>query len=119
MLVTSNIPVRQENGGRRSIRRLPSPARVTGYAVLETTKSWNLESLGNYKVLETAKPWKLRSLGNYEALDTSISSAVMPDILIHGAILQMRSCDEISVSDGLRFAKPHRNPHPYLCTSAS
>ena len=102
MLVTSNIPVRQENGGRRSIRRLPSPARVTGYAVLETTKSW-----------------KLRSLGNYEALDTSISSAVMPDILIHGAILQMRSCDEISVSDGLRLAKPHRNPHPYLCTSAS
>jgi len=53
VLVTSNIPVRQENGGRRSIRRLPSPARVTGYAVLETTKSWNLESLGNYKVLET------------------------------------------------------------------
>src|SRR6266516_3636714 len=34
--------------------------------------------------------------------------AVMLDILIHGAILQMRSCDEISVSDG-HFAKPSRN----------
>jgi len=48
VLVTSNIPVRQENGGRRSIRRLPSPARVTGYAVLETTKSWKLRSLGHF-----------------------------------------------------------------------
>jgi hypothetical protein len=33
----------------------------------------------------------------------------MLDILIHGAVLQMRLCDEISVSDRLRFAKPRRN----------
>jgi hypothetical protein len=34
----------------------------------------------------------------------------MLDILIHGAILQMRSCDEISVRTGsMRFAKPRRN----------
>jgi len=38
---------------------------------------------------------------------------VMLDILIHGAILQMRSCDEISVSDGqhaLREAAPQPDP---------
>src|SRR5688572_28400383 len=43
VLVTSNIPARQGNGGCRSIRRPPSPARATGYAVLET---WKLTGLG-------------------------------------------------------------------------
>jgi len=38
---------------------------------------------------------------------------VMLDILIHGAILQMRLCDEISVSGGqhaLREAAPQPDP---------
>ena len=46
MLVTSNIPARQENGECRSIRRLPSPA----------------------------PRHRLRGLGNQETLETSISS---------------------------------------------
>jgi hypothetical protein len=37
----------------------------------------------------------------------------MLDILIHGAILQMRLCDEISFSDGLHaFHETAPQPHP-------
>jgi hypothetical protein len=46
----------------------------------------------------------------------------MLDILIHDAVLQMRSCDEISFSDGLR-AFHETAPQPHLardfCARAS
>jgi len=51
VLVTSNIPVRQESGGCRSIRRLPSPA-----------PRHRLRGFGNDAILEINQPWTSRSL---------------------------------------------------------
>jgi hypothetical protein len=90
-------------------------------------KPWKLRSLGNFHqqpfglgILDAvhkaaALVHVTHSLGQSDAglNEHHDAHAVMLDILIHGAILQMRSCEQISVPDGLhafREAAPQPDP---------
>jgi hypothetical protein len=76
---------------------------------LETKKSWKPSGLENYPVLETSSSSR-SALAERSVGEGDPGVAVMLNILIHGAILQMRLCDEISVRTGsTRLAKPRRN----------